>query len=270
MRSQFALHQAAGLRVERPERLVHQQDARVDRQRAGDRGALLHAAGQLRRVAVLKPGETDQIDEIAVPATSGCRAAGPAFQDRRERFASPSSTGTARNAETRCRGRGRARRPAGPRPGSAPDSTGKNPPTRYNSVLLPQPLGPSRRDELAVAHRERHVVERQHRTAARRPVHVADPVDQNVCRVAHRAPPCSGDIVSRSNVETNANYRAAGAKAQGSGHHFPSMRALASSISDRSTYFGARSTCFGTTWSSTLSSTSFCASAISGFASGER
>ena len=44
MSQELALHQAAGLRVERAERLVHQQDMRIDRQRAGDRGALLHAA----------------------------------------------------------------------------------------------------------------------------------------------------------------------------------------------------------------------------------
>ena len=46
---QLRLHQVPGLRVERAERLVHQQDARIEGERAGERGALLHAAGELRR-----------------------------------------------------------------------------------------------------------------------------------------------------------------------------------------------------------------------------
>ena len=62
---QFVLHEAAGLRVERAERLVHQEDARVDREGAGDRGALLHAARELRGVAVLEPGQSDEVDEVA-------------------------------------------------------------------------------------------------------------------------------------------------------------------------------------------------------------
>ena len=127
---EFALHQAAGLRVERAERLVHQQDPRVDRQGAGDRGALLHAARELRRVAVLEPRQADELDELAGAANPLARAPCPAFRDRRARSASPSSTGTARNAERRCRGRGRGRRPAGPRPGSRRASTGRKPPTR--------------------------------------------------------------------------------------------------------------------------------------------
>ncbi|HJX22670.1 MAG TPA: hypothetical protein VJ454_16865, partial [Steroidobacteraceae bacterium] len=60
---QFGLHQAAGLGVERAERLVHQQDFRIEGERACDRGALLHAAGQLRGVTVLETGKPDKIDE---------------------------------------------------------------------------------------------------------------------------------------------------------------------------------------------------------------
>ena len=47
---QVRLHAAARLRVERAERLVHEQDARLVRERARDGHALLHAAGELRRV----------------------------------------------------------------------------------------------------------------------------------------------------------------------------------------------------------------------------
>jgi len=46
---QFVLHAPARQRVERGEGLVHQQDARMHGQRAGDRHALLHAAGELVR-----------------------------------------------------------------------------------------------------------------------------------------------------------------------------------------------------------------------------
>ena len=44
---QHFLHQRAGLVVERAERLVEQQDRRIVGERARDRGALLHAAGEL-------------------------------------------------------------------------------------------------------------------------------------------------------------------------------------------------------------------------------
>ena len=40
----------AGHLVERAERLVHQQDRRLERERARDRDALLHPAGELVRV----------------------------------------------------------------------------------------------------------------------------------------------------------------------------------------------------------------------------
>ncbi len=42
------------LLVERGERLVHQQDLRLGRERARDRDALAHAAGQLRGIAALE------------------------------------------------------------------------------------------------------------------------------------------------------------------------------------------------------------------------
>ena len=55
----------AGQRVERAERLVHQQERRVVDQRAHDRGALLHAARELVRVAVLELGEADRREQLA-------------------------------------------------------------------------------------------------------------------------------------------------------------------------------------------------------------
>ena len=62
---QLALHERAGLRVERAEGLVHQQNAGVDGERARDGGALLHAARQLRGIVVLESMQPDEIDELA-------------------------------------------------------------------------------------------------------------------------------------------------------------------------------------------------------------
>ena len=54
----------ADLGVERAERLVEQQHARLDRQRAGERHALALAAGELRRVALLVAGEADDLEQL--------------------------------------------------------------------------------------------------------------------------------------------------------------------------------------------------------------
>ena len=49
---QLEVHALARQGIERAERLVHQQDLRIARQRTADAGALLHAAGQLIRIAM--------------------------------------------------------------------------------------------------------------------------------------------------------------------------------------------------------------------------
>ena len=54
----------AGERVERAERLVHQERAGVVGEHARDRDALLHAAGELARIAVGETFETDQLEEF--------------------------------------------------------------------------------------------------------------------------------------------------------------------------------------------------------------
>ena len=53
----------AGERVERSERLVEQQDLRLVDERAADRGALLHAAGELPRKLVRESRETDFFEQ---------------------------------------------------------------------------------------------------------------------------------------------------------------------------------------------------------------
>ena len=54
----------AHLRVERRERLVEQQHARLDRERARERDALLHAARELVRVAVAGVPEADELEQL--------------------------------------------------------------------------------------------------------------------------------------------------------------------------------------------------------------
>ena len=61
----FEVHLFAGQRVERAERLVHQDQFWIVDEGAGDRRALLHAAGQLLRIFVFVAGEPDQIEQIA-------------------------------------------------------------------------------------------------------------------------------------------------------------------------------------------------------------
>jgi hypothetical protein len=61
---QLFLHLAACERVERGERLVHQEDMRLERQRARDRDALLHPARERMGVAVREVRESDFGDEV--------------------------------------------------------------------------------------------------------------------------------------------------------------------------------------------------------------
>ena len=61
---QLLLQDFARLRVERGERLVHQQDRRIDGERAHQADALLHAAGELIGIVLLEAGEPDQIEIV--------------------------------------------------------------------------------------------------------------------------------------------------------------------------------------------------------------
>ena len=53
----FQVHLLARQRIQRAERLVHQDQLGIVDEGARDRGALLHAAGQLLRILVLIAGE---------------------------------------------------------------------------------------------------------------------------------------------------------------------------------------------------------------------
>mgnify|MGYP003693904387 CR=1 FL=1 len=60
----------ADLRVERAERLVEQQDFRAVRERAGERDALLLAAGQLPRHARAQACEVDELEQLLAAAAA--------------------------------------------------------------------------------------------------------------------------------------------------------------------------------------------------------
>src|SRR5439155_26924448 len=61
----------AHLRVERGERLVEKEHARLDRERAGQRDALLHAARELPRVAVARMAAADELERCLHPPLPG-------------------------------------------------------------------------------------------------------------------------------------------------------------------------------------------------------
>ena len=62
---ELELHRLAQLEVERAERLVEQQRARVVHERAGERDALLLAAGELAGLAVGEVGEPHDLEQLA-------------------------------------------------------------------------------------------------------------------------------------------------------------------------------------------------------------
>ena len=59
------MHEASGLSVQRPERLVHQQDARPQCQRPGNSDALLHPAGELERITPREVRQPYDVEEAA-------------------------------------------------------------------------------------------------------------------------------------------------------------------------------------------------------------
>ena len=61
---QLSVEALARQRVERAERLVEQEHARLQRQRAGDGHALAHAARQLVRAGAGEPAEADEVEQL--------------------------------------------------------------------------------------------------------------------------------------------------------------------------------------------------------------
>src|SRR5262249_58793132 len=64
---EFDLHRGAQIAVERGERLVQQQHLGTNDEGAGERDALLLAAGELARLAILQARKLDQRKRVAHP-----------------------------------------------------------------------------------------------------------------------------------------------------------------------------------------------------------
>ena len=71
---QFQVHTAARDRVQRAERLVQQQHVRIERQRARNRHALLHATRQLPRTSALETRQTNQFQQVLRALARHCTA----------------------------------------------------------------------------------------------------------------------------------------------------------------------------------------------------
>ena len=74
------LQEVAGLRIECTEGLVHQKDARIDRERSRKPDALLHAARKLARVALLEALEADHVDIMLDRVLRVCLLHAPQFE----------------------------------------------------------------------------------------------------------------------------------------------------------------------------------------------
>ena len=136
-RFELVVQAVAGHRVERAERLVHQQHVGVLGERAGERDALAHAARELVRPLLGEVAEVHHLEQLV-----GARAALVARRRRRasaraRRCRARSATGTARPPGT-------SARCGSARTSTAPDVGWSRPATRLSSVLLPQPDAPSR------------------------------------------------------------------------------------------------------------------------------
>ena len=78
----LVLEDAPRLGVQRAERLVHEQHLRFARERLRERDALLHAAGQLTRIAVLEPFQMDEPHVIVDDAVAFLPRPSPALRAR--------------------------------------------------------------------------------------------------------------------------------------------------------------------------------------------
>ena len=97
---QLVLHLAADQRIEGRKRLVHQQDFGIGAERPRQADALLHAAGELRRILVLVAGKADGRDPLGGRRLALRPAARRGPPGRRRRSGGPCDGETGRSAGT--------------------------------------------------------------------------------------------------------------------------------------------------------------------------
>ena len=133
--AQPLLHLRAGDRVERAERLVQAQHRLAREQRAQERHALAHAAGQLVGVRALEALEPELGEQRAARGARAARApqAGDAQRER----------GVVERAQPRQQQVALGHQHGRQRSSTDPPSGRCRPQTSSSSVVLPQPLGPT-------------------------------------------------------------------------------------------------------------------------------
>ena len=141
-------HLDADLGVEVRERLVEQQDVRIQHQRARQGHPLLLAARELARIAGLEPGQVDLASPSREARADLLRGRRAQPEPVRDVVAPPSCAARARSSGTPCRcGARRAASPLTTRLAEADGRrrrAGRSPASSRRSVVLPQPDGPSR------------------------------------------------------------------------------------------------------------------------------
>ena len=139
---QRRLHALAGERIERAERLVHQQEARFRGERAGQPDTLAHAAGQLPDRLVAGHVELDLRQQgVGADGTFPGRHAAQ-LQRQRRRCRGRSARETAHRSGTRRRGRRRAPSTGTPSTATLPCEGAMKPAATFSSEVLPQPERP--------------------------------------------------------------------------------------------------------------------------------
>ena len=187
------LERLAELPVEGAQRLVHEQQPRLEDDGPGQRDALLLAAGQLPRIAIAEPIELDEGQRVGdrrliSEPDSAASGAGRRCSGR------PSCAGTGRSSGRPCRRRAGA---AAIRVMSlavdldrAAASGAMKPATIRRVVVLPEPDGPEEREELAPPR------PRGRRRRRRRRRRTTSEAAQDQRRALRRRPAASGRAVA--------------------------------------------------------------------------
>ena len=137
------LHRCPRDRVERPERLVEEQHRAAGEERAQERHALAHPAGQLGRAGALELGEPEALEQRLRTLARG-RLGGPLAFERQRGVPERVAPGQQEVALGHVGGRREPlRAPLAPITVRAPASGSCRPATSSSSVDLPQPDGPT-------------------------------------------------------------------------------------------------------------------------------
>ena len=138
---------ARGHLVERGERLVAQQQLGLDRERARDRDALAHAAGERVRIVVLVARQARAVRASRAPPARPCRASASRICRPSMTLASAVRHGISRSFWNTMpilpRKKSKSRNGSWPITSTLPEVGSISPAIRLNMVDLPQPVLPS-------------------------------------------------------------------------------------------------------------------------------